>query len=201
MHDNGVISKITEPILWCAGILVVSKSDGRVRICGDLTRLNREQYQLLPVEESLSKLRGAKVFSKLDANSGFWQIPLHKDSQHLTTFLNPFGQYCFNRLPFGITSALEHFRYHISTILQGLQWVNRQVDDILVFALSQEEHDQCLAVVLDRLGEANVTLNSDKCEFSKSTVTFPGHVIDHTGIWPDPNKVNATVRMKDSWEY
>ena len=58
----------------------------------------------------------------------------------------------------------------------------RQVDDILVFALSQEEHDQCLAVVLDRLGEANMTLNSDKCEFSKSTVTFPGHVIDHTGI-------------------
>ena len=109
MQDIGVISKITEPTPWCAGIVVVSKSDGQIRICVDLTKLNecvyRERYQLPSVEESLSKLRGAKVFSKLDANSGFWQIPLHKDSQHLTTFLTPFGRYCFNRLPFGIMSA------------------------------------------------------------------------------------------------
>ena len=125
MQDNGVISKITEPTLWCAGIVVVPKSDGRVRICDDLTKLNeciyKERYQLPSVGESLSKLRFAKVFSKLDANSGFWQIPPHKDSQHLTTCLNPFGRYCFNLLPFGITSALECFQYHISTILQELQ--------------------------------------------------------------------------------
>ena len=55
-----------------------------------------------------------------------------------------------------------------------------QVDDILVFASSQEEHDQRLAAVLDRLREANVTLNSDKYEFSKSSVTFLGQVIYHT---------------------
>ena len=65
-----------------------------------------------------------------------------------------------------------------------------------MFASSQEEHDQRLAAVLDRLREANVTLNSDKCEFSKSSVTFLGQVIDHTGIRSDPNKVNAIVRMK-----
>ena len=66
----------------------------------------------------------------------------------------------------------------------------------MVFAVSQKEHDQRLAAVLDRLKEVKVTLNSDKCEFSKSTVTFLGQVIDHTGIPPDPNKVKAIVQMK-----
>ena len=115
MEELGVISKITKPTSWCAGIVVVLKSNGHVRICVDLTKLNesvcREKYQLPSVEESLSKLSRAHVFTKLDANSGFWQIPLHSDSRPLTTFLTPFGRYCFNRLPFGITSALEHFQH------------------------------------------------------------------------------------------
>ena len=127
MQDLGVISKITEPTPWCVCIVVVPKSNGRVHICVDLTKLNeyiyKEWYQLPSVEESLSQLNGANVFSKLDANSGFWQILLHRDSQHLTTFLTPFGRYCFNRLPFEITFAPEHFQYRISTILQDLQGV------------------------------------------------------------------------------
>ena len=49
-----------------------------------------------------------RIFSKLDANSGFWQIPLSKQSKLLTTFITPYGQYCFNKMPFGISSAPEH---------------------------------------------------------------------------------------------
>ena len=55
----------------------------------------------------LAQLAGAKVFSKLDANSGFWQIPLSQSSRLLTTFITPMGRYCFNKLPFGISSAPE----------------------------------------------------------------------------------------------
>ena len=162
----GVISKITEPTPWCAGIVVVPKSNGQVRICVDLTKLNesvcKERYQLPSVEESLSKLSSARVFTKLDANSGFWQIPLHSDSRLLTTFLTPFGRYCFNCLPFGITSAPEHFQHHVTTILDGLQGVICQMDDILVFGSTQGEHDQCLTAVLQHLKDARVTLNSAK---------------------------------------
>ena len=80
METLGVISRVNEPTEWCAGMVVVPKPNGQVCICVDLTRLNdsvcRERHPLPAVEQTLAQLAGAKLFSKLDANSGFWQIPL-----------------------------------------------------------------------------------------------------------------------------
>lgn len=102
MQELGVISPVQEPTDWCSGMVVVPKTNGKVRICVDLTKLNenvrQELHQLPSVEQVLAQIAGAKVFSKLDCNSGFWQIPLNKDSASLTTFTMPFGQYHFNRV-------------------------------------------------------------------------------------------------------
>ena len=83
----------------------------------------REVHPLPKVDETLAQLAGARVFSKLDANSGFWQILLSEFSQLPTTFINPVGRYCFNKLPFGISSAPEHFQRRMSELLTGLQAV------------------------------------------------------------------------------
>ena len=80
----------------------------------------RERHILPSVEQTLAQLGGATVFSKLDANSGFWQIELTKESALLTTFITPYGRYCFNRLPFGITSAPETFRARQSVWWPGI---------------------------------------------------------------------------------
>ena len=97
------------------------------------------------MDETLAQLSGAKIFSKLDDNSGFWQIPLVKLSRLLTTFITPYGQYCFNKLPFGLSSAPEHYRKRMSQILTGLEGVLCQTDDVLVFGSNQEQHDARLA--------------------------------------------------------
>ena len=76
MESLGVISKVEKPSTWCAGMVVVPKKSGAIRICVDYRALNenvlREVHPLPTVEENLSKLAGATVFSKLDCNSGFW---------------------------------------------------------------------------------------------------------------------------------
>ncbi|KAI3356712.1 hypothetical protein L3Q82_003310 [Scortum barcoo] len=162
------VSGVDEPTEWCAPMVVVPKGTGRgVRICSDLTELNksvlRERHPLPSVENTLGQLAGAKVFSKLDANAGFWQIPLSKESSLLTTFITPFGRYCYNRLCFGISSAPEHFQKRMQQILDGLDGVLCQMDDVLIWGATQIEHDQRLRRALSRLQEAGVTLN-DKCE-------------------------------------
>ena len=97
MEEMGIISPIHEPTDWCAGMVPVRKKNGQIRICVDLTRLNesvmRELHPLRAVEHMLAQLAGAKVFSKLDANSGCYQTPLDPKSAKLTTFIMPFGRY------------------------------------------------------------------------------------------------------------
>ena len=99
MESTGVIKKIDKPTQWCAGMVVVPKKEGKIRICVDLKPLNdcvlREIHPLPRVQDTLAKHSGAKYLSKLDANSGFWQIPLADKSQLLTTFITPFGHYHF----------------------------------------------------------------------------------------------------------
>ena len=146
MEHLGVISPISEPTELCACMVVVPKPGGKVRICVDLTRLNqnvhREQHILPAVNQRLARIAGAKVSSKLDTNSGFWQVPLAPKSRSLTTFLTPFGRYCFNRLPLGITSAVEFFQCHMSKVLEGLEGVVCLVDDVLVYGKDQKQHDE-----------------------------------------------------------
>ena len=109
MLQQGVILPVTVPTERCAGIVSVLRPNGSVHICVDLTHLNKAvQHEIHPmpsVDENLAKLGDRKIFSKLNANSGFWQIPLDDKLKLLTTFVTPFGCYCFNRLPFRISSA------------------------------------------------------------------------------------------------
>ena len=155
MESMGVITRVNQPTEWCAGMVVVPKASGKVRICVDLTKLNesvrRERHPLPAVDQTLAQLAGAKHFSKLDANSGFWQIPLDPTSSLLTTFITPFGRYCFHRLPFGISSAPEHFQRRMSEALSGLTGVVCMMDDVLIHGPTREEHDERLEKVLQRL--------------------------------------------------
>ena len=199
MQQSGVISPVKEPTEWCSGLVVVPKPSGKVRLCVDLTRLNtavrREVHPMTSVDESLAKLGGSTIFSKLDANSGFYQIPLDPESALLTTFVTPFGRFRFNRLPFGISSAPEIFQRTMSEILEGLPGVICHMDDILVHAAQQEEHDERLRAVLTRLCTAGLTLSVEKCAFSQKSITFLGHVISDEGIQADPRKTTAITKF------
>lgn len=200
MEQQGVITKVEEPTELCAPMVVVPKHKGIVSICTDLTEQNksvmREKNPLPSVEDTLDQLAGAKVFSKLDSNAGFWQMPLSKDSSLLTTFITPFGRYCYNRLCFGISSAPEHFQKRMTRILEGLEGVLCLLDDVLIWGGTQTEHDERLRKTLSRLQEAGVTLNN-KCEFSKSKITFLGQVIKASGVSADPDKVRAVRAMPE----
>ena len=160
METNGIISRVDILIPWCSGIVPVPKKSGAVRICVDLKVLNesvlREVYPLPTVDDLLGQLTGATIFSRLDTNGRFWQIPLCPESRLLTTFITPCGRFCFNKLPFGVVSAPELFQKRMSKLLSGLDGIVCQMDNVLIFGKAKEEHDIRLTKALDRIHSAGV---------------------------------------------
>ena len=93
-------------------MVILEKPNGKLRICldpSDLNKATKRHHHLLTTEEILSKLSNAKVFTKLDASCGYWQIPVDADSSKLLTFNTPFGRHRFKKMPYGLHSASEVF--------------------------------------------------------------------------------------------
>uniref|UniRef100_A0A3P9LY96 ribonuclease H n=1 Tax=Oryzias latipes TaxID=8090 RepID=A0A3P9LY96_ORYLA len=200
MLNLGIIEEVTEPTDWCAPMVPAPKRNKEeVRVCVDLKRLNkgvkRERYILPTLDDITPKLAGAKVFSTLDASSGFWQIPLDPTCQKLTTFITPMGRFCFRRLPFGITSAPEIFQRLMSNLLKDLEGTVVVMDDILVYGSNKEEHDNRLKAVLQTVKASGLKLNRAKCHFGKTELQFFGHIIGADGVKPDESKVEAIAKM------
>ena len=112
------------------------------------------------VEGSLAQVK-RNLFSKLDANSGFWQIPLHETNWNLTTFLTPCGRYYYKKLLFGLTSAPEIFCKEMSKITRGCVGVVVHIDDILVMGNNKDDHDINLKYVLRCIEESGMKLNEE----------------------------------------
>ena len=202
MERIGVVRKLddNEVSEHVAPMVVVPKPGGKVRICVDLKKLNenvvRPRHVLPSVDETLAKLKKGQFFSKLDANSGFWQIKLSERSQLLTTFLTPFGRYCHLKLPFGITSGPEFYQREVDDkIVQNADNIACLIDDIAVASGSVEQHKRELYPVLEKLQNAGLTLNREKCEFFVDEITFVGHKINRHGICQDDRKIAAVQHM------
>ena len=83
----------------------------------------------------------------------------------------------------------------MSLLLDGLQGVLCDMDDILAFRQSYEQHDARLDSILNCLFSLGITFNSTKCKFSKNMLIFLCHVIDQNGISPDSSRTAATNQM------
>ena len=196
MEKLGVIRPVNEPTDWCHPIVVVPKPNGTIRLCLDLTKLNteisREYHQMESVSETLAKLgEECKVMTKVDANSGYWQMELSKGSHLQTTFLTPFGRYCPTRAPFGLSSLPEIFSKRMDKVIIGLPGVAKCMDDFFIYASTPEEHNRRLRLFLQRIKEHGITLNIDKCYFRQTEVVFLGHKVSQHGVQPLREKLDA----------
>ena len=91
-------------------------------------------------------------------------MKFRSEARKLTAFITPFGRFICKRLPFGISLAPEIFQREMQKVIVGLDGVLCHTDDILVFGKDQEEHDGRMQKVLQRLQEAGITLNREKCK-------------------------------------
>jgi hypothetical protein len=199
MERLEIILKVEGPTEWVNSIVVVEKPNGSIRICLDPKNLNeailQEHFPMQTADDIIADMAGAQYFSKLDASSGYWQIKLDEPSSELLTIQTLFGRYKFNRLAFGVKSASKVFQRKISEIIEGLEGCKNNQDDIIIWGHSKEEHDERLKGVLDRIREANLKLNKQKCVFCVQELKFLGHTLTAYGVKPDEVKVRAVMEM------
>ena len=185
------------PTDWAAPVVFAPKKDGTLRFCVDYRRLNamtvRDAYPIPRMDECIESLGDAKVFSTLDANSGYWQILIAPKDRDKTTFTTHFGTYAFTRMPFGLKNAPATYQRAIDTILTTVKWQFALVylDDIIVFSSSFEDHKSHLRTVLKLLEAAGVTLRLAKSKFFHTEVDYLGHVIKPGALEIAPDMIRS----------
>ena len=106
-----------------------------LRLCIDSILLNTAlklpEYPIPTVDQLLTEISNAKVFTLADIKSTFWHVPLDDSSSLLTTFNTLIGRMKWNRMPFGISVAPEEFQRRIDESLEGLEGTKAIADDIL----------------------------------------------------------------------
>jgi hypothetical protein len=147
---------------WASPIVLIPKPDGSLRFCVDYRKLNaitvRDQYALPRLDDCIDSLGEARVFSTLDANSGYWQIKVSEDSRDKTAFTCHRGLYRFSRMPFGLCNAPATFQRAVDVILATVRWqcAITYLDDIIVYSPSKEQHLKDLRRVLSLLRDAGI---------------------------------------------
>ncbi|XP_045541460.1 uncharacterized protein K02A2.6-like [Papilio machaon] len=195
--DLGVLKPV-DYSEYASPIVPVLKRNGSVRICADYSvsinkQLVVEQFPLPTVHELFSKLHGGEQFTKLDLSSAYNQLCLDDESQKLTCINTHRGLYQYTRLVFGLSSAPAIFQRAMETVLAGLDGVLCLLDDILITGCNREEHLTRLNSVLQRLEEAGLTLQKEKCEFFKDEINYLGYVINKNGLKKSPDKIKAII--------
>ena len=103
---------------------ITLKKNNYIRMCLDPRALNRalkrEVYPPPVIEDVLPELGNAKVFTKVDLQSGYWSCTLDEDSSNMT-FVTPFGRYKWLRLPFSLNVSSEIFQKRLNMALEGLE--------------------------------------------------------------------------------
>ena len=199
MEKDGHIAKVAEPTDWVSSMVTVVRNN-KVRICIDPKDLNkaikREHYPIPTIQEVVTAMPpDSKVFSVLDAKSGYMQICLDHESSMLTTFNTPIGRYRWLRLPFGVKCAPEAYQKIMDTMLENIEGARAIMDDILIAGRNETEHDIIIRQVIERATEYNLKLNFEKCQVKQNKVKYVGHILTENGLQPDDEKIRAVKDM------
>ena len=180
-----------------APILFAKKKDGGLQLCGDYRALNpgtiKNHYPLPLISEMLDRLRGARIFPKLDLRNAYHLIRIKEGDKYKTTFRTQYGQFEYRVTPFGLTNAPATFQVYIDDCLRPYidDFAMCYLDDILIYSTNEKEHKDHVRKVLQRLQEFGLYCKAEKCQFSVSEVCFLGFIINSNGIGMESDRIST----------
>ncbi len=198
LQQRGVIAPVHESTDWLHPATFVPKKPGsdKLRLCVDLRKINvfvkRPQHPVRTPCDCVSSVPPtAKFFATFDVKMGYFQVPLDKESQLLTTFCTPWGRFKHLRATMGLTSAGDKYNRRTDAALSDITRCEKIIDDILLFDTTWTDHITHVKAFLERCRGAGITLNPNKFKLGEEKVNFVGYIIGASGIEADPDKLKA----------
>ena len=202
MLKADVIEECLENKGFKTPIFLVDKKDGTYRpVLNFKHTLNKvlkdpDPYPMPCMDQIFASIKpGNSFFSSFDLAKGYWQIEIHEDDRHKTSFYWNGKNYMFKRLPFGMTSSGNTFSRELMEVLKGCNFspdnVQVYLDDITVFATNFEDFMKNQKLLFEAVVNNGLKLKPEKCLVLKKEVPFLGRIICSKGTKPDPRHVQA----------
>ena len=196
MVERDIIEPVDGPVERASNMVIVEKKNGQLRICIDPQDVNsdilQENYTIPSFESISAQLAGKKFFTVLDLKEGFWQIALSRAASEICTFNTTFGCY---RLPYGIKISPEVFQKYNERNFANIPNVTVFIDDILIAADTEDQHDELLQQVVNRARKMNIKFNKDKIQYKVKEVRYLGKIISCEGVKCDPDRIKAILKI------
>ncbi len=188
---------------WVANPVLVPKKNSEIlRMCIDYSGLNKhcpkDPFPLPRIDQVIDSTAGAELLCFLDAYSGYHQIRMKKSDQKATSFITPFGTYCYVAMPFGLKNAGATYQRTMQRCLKDQigRNVHAYVDDIAVMTRKGSDLISDLKETFDNLRQYKMMLNPLKCVFGIPAGKLLGFIVSHRGIEVNPEKIKAILNIK-----
>lgn len=200
LHDAGLIRRNPNSA-WMSPPFLVKKANGDYRMTVDLRGVNMvtvtPQWPMPILEVAFDKLTGAKYFFTIDFFKGYWQFPLHSDSQECMSFCTDTDVWTPNRVLQGSAGAVSYFQSSVQHIMGPLfnNGILIWLDDILGYHDSIDGLLQLLENLLQRCTDYGLKLNPNKCKVFSTSIVWCGRLISPAGITFQPSRISALTSM------
>ena len=194
---KGIIVPVTDASEWAAPLVVIQDAKSRkIRLCVDHTRLNkfvlRPNHPTRTPRDAVAGVDSeCQFYTSFDAANGYYQIPLHPSSQHLTTFMTPWGRYKFLRASMGLSCSGDEYNRRADAVFSAIPNTVRVVDDWLRFDRTFPEHVAGVCDVLQAAQDAGITFSKEKFRFARDHLSWVGYKIKKGGVTIEEAKLKA----------
>lgn len=186
-----------------ANIVLVPKKDGKVRMCVDYQDFNRaspkDDFPLPHIDVLVDNIAQYSVFSFMDGFSCYNKIKMAPEDMEKTTFITPWGTFCYKVMAFDLKNAGETYQHAMVTLFHDMihKEIKCYVDYLIVKPHTEEEHLVNLHKLFERLRKFRLRLNPNKCTFGVRSGKLLGFIISERGIELDPTKIKAIQEMHE----
>jgi hypothetical protein len=202
LNKNFIESSIA---FYASSILFAKKSDDELKFCVNYRKLNaitkKNRYSISLIAKTIARLFKAKWMTKIDIRHALNRIRMHsKEDENLIIFRTKYETYKYLIMSFELTNKSSTFQNFMNDTLMNYlnEFVIAYLNDIIVYSNSKKKHIQHVRKIFQRLREANIQTNVDKCEFHIIETKFLRMIVNRDDIKMNSEKIKAIIEWDTS---